>query len=181
MALVEQLVTVGAVMAGAAGSYLTTRLADRDRFKRDLKVRWDERRLDAYAVYVTAVKRVQRCSWLLLSAYFDGDARDDREAQLAEMRTAEAERSRAFEQVMLLGDGDTIGAAHELNQRLWKLENPARGEGEITRDVWQRRSDDWVAALNDFHTHARRGLGISGDLVRRDVVSLPAPRSRESQ
>jgi hypothetical protein len=177
VALVEQLVTVGAVLAGAAGTYLTTRLADRERFKRELRVRWDERRLDAYVAYVTAVKRVYRHASQILSARLDGAGLADHDAMLAEMRTAEAERSRAFEQVMMLGDTATIRAAHDLNDRLWKLEQPARGVEEIGQDAWHERSDAWVVALNDFHTHARQGLGIADELVRRDVAALPTGRT----
>lgn len=176
MALVEQLVTMGAVLAGAAGTYLTTRLADRDRFERELRVRWDERRLDAYVGYVTAVKRVYRHASTLLSAHIDGADLADRDAVRAEMGSAEADRSRAFEQVLLLGDAATIRAAHELNDRLWQLERPARGAGEIDRDAWHERSDAWVVALNDFHTHARQSLGVAEELVRRDVAARPTDR-----
>ncbi|HEY0536838.1 MAG TPA: hypothetical protein VGD53_00645 [Actinoallomurus sp.] len=177
MALAEQLVTVGAVLAGAAGTYLTSRLADRDRFTRELRVRWDERRLDAYVVYLTAVKNVYRCAQQALSALLDDDELKDRDALLAEMRAAEAERSRAFEQVMLLGDTPTIQAAHDLNDRLWKLERPARGAEEIGKDMWHERSDEWLVALNEFHSHAREGLAVSGELARRDVAQLLTRRS----
>lgn len=177
VALAEQLVTVGAVLAGAAGTYLTSRLADRDRFRRELRVRWDERRLDAYVVYLTAVKNVYRCAQQALSALLDDGELKDRDALLAEMRAAEAERSRAFEQVMLLGDTPTIQAAHDLNDRLWKLERPARGAEEIGKDMWHERSDEWLVALNDFHSHAREGLGVFGELARRDVAQLLTRRS----
>jgi hypothetical protein len=176
VALAEQLVTVGAVLVGAAGSYLTSRLADRDRFRRDLLVRWDERRLDAYVLYVTAVKHVYRCAQQALSAHFEDRDPEDRDALLAEMRAAEADRSRAFEQVVLLGDAATVQAAHTLNDRLWKLERPARSAEEIDQDTWHQRSDTWVVALNDFHFHARQGLGVEGQPTRRDVAALLTPR-----
>jgi hypothetical protein len=170
VAFAEQLVTVGAVLAGAAGSYLTSWLTDRDRFKRDLRVRWDERRLDCYVAYVTAVKHVYRCAQRTLSARFGGGDLENCDALLAEMRTAEGERSRAFEQVMLLGDAATIQAAHDLNDRLWKLERPARGAEEIVEDTWRERADEWLVALNDFHSRARQGIGVSGEFSRRDAA-----------
>jgi hypothetical protein len=176
MALAEQLVTVGAVLAGAAGTYLASRLTDRDRFRRDLQIRWDERRLDSYVLYVTAVKQVYRCAQQALTARFEGDS-IDRDALLVEMRAAEAERSRAFEQVLLLGDSTTVQAAHDLNERLWRLERPARGAEEIDEDAWHQRADEWLAALNDFHSNARQGLWVSGELTRRDKVPLAKPRA----
>jgi hypothetical protein len=176
VALAEQLVTVGAVLVGAVGSYLTSRLADRDRFRRDLLVRWDERRLDAYVLYVTAVKHVYRCAQQALSARLEGGDSKAADALLAEMRAAEADRSRAFEQVMLLGDAATVQAAHNLNDRLWGLERPARSAEEIDQDTWHERSDEWLVALNDFHSHARQGLGVEGQPARRDAAVLLTPR-----
>ena len=175
MALAEQLVTVGAVLAGAAGTYLASRLTDRDRFRRDLRIRWDERRLDSYVIYLTAVKRVYRCAQQGLTARFNGESTDD--ALILEMRAAEDERSRAFEQVMLLGDPATVQAAHDLNERLWRLERPARGAEEIAEEAWHQRADEWLVALNDFHSHARQSLWVSGELTRRDTVPLAKPRA----
>jgi hypothetical protein len=176
MALAEQLVTVGAVLAGAAGSYLASRLTDRDRFRRDLRIRWDERRLDSYVLYVTAVKHVYRCAQQSLTARFDGGS-IDRDALLVEMKAAEADRSRAFEQVMLLGDPATVQAAHDLNERLWRLERPARGAEEIGEEAWHTRSDEWLIALNDFHSSARQSLWVSGEPARRDKAVLMKPRA----
>ncbi|MFJ8936350.1 hypothetical protein ACIRL0_11605 [Streptomyces sp. NPDC102365] len=170
MALAEQLVTVGAVLAGAAGSYFTTRLTERDRFARDLRVRWDAHRLDSYVAYVAAVKHVNRCTQQIFGLQWDGGDPAAREPLLAEMKAAEGDRSHAFEQVILLGDAGTVQAAHDLNERLWQLERPARGVEEITEDMWRDRANAWLVALNNFHSHARRNLGISGEPARRDVV-----------
>ena len=93
------------------------------------------------------------------------------------MRAAEAERSHAFEQVMLLGDSATVQAAHDLNERLWRLERPARGAEEIAEEAWHQRSDEWLKALNDFHAYARQGLWVSGELMRRDTAALMKPRA----
>lgn len=170
----EQLVTVGAVMAGAAGSYLTTRLTERDRFERDLRVRWDAHRLDSYVAYVAAVKHVYRCAQQVFTPQWDDSDPAARDALLAEMRAAEGDRSHAFERVMLLGDAATVQAAHDLNGRLWQLERPARGAEEITQDMWHERANEWLVTLNNFHEHARQNLGIAGESARRDVV----PQSR---
>jgi hypothetical protein len=175
----EQLVTVGAVLAGAAGSYLTTRLTERDRFERDLRVRWDAHRLDSYVAYVAAVKRVYRCTQQVFTPQWDDSDPETRDSLLAEMRAAEGDRSHAFEQVILLGDAATIQAAHDLNDRLWKLERPARGVEEITQDMWHERANEWLIALNNFHSHARQSLGIAGESARRDVV--PPARSDAEQ
>ncbi|MDQ0776983.1 hypothetical protein QF026_005449 [Streptomyces aurantiacus] len=179
MGLAEQLVTIGAVLAGAAGSYFTTRRTERDRFERDLLVRWDAHRLDSYVSYASAVKHVNRCTQRIFGLQWDGGDPATRDSLLAEMRSAEEDRSHAFEQVILLGDAPTIQAAHDLNERLWQLERPARGVEEITEDMWRERTDAWLVALNDFHAHARQNLGITGQHSRRDVA--PSTRAGSDQ
>ncbi|MFE9684271.1 hypothetical protein [Streptomyces sp. NPDC006285] len=151
-------------------SYFTTRLTERDRFARDLHVRWDAHRLDSYVAYVAAVEHVNRCTQQIFGLQWDGGDPAARELLLAEMRAAEGDRSHAFEQVILLGDTRTVQAAHDLNERLWQLERPARGLEEITEDVWRERASAWLVALNNFHAHARQNLGISEEPARRDVV-----------
>lgn len=80
---------------------------------------------------------------------------------------------------MLLGDAATVQVAHDLNDRLWKLERPARGAEEITQDMWHERANDWLVALNNFHVQARQNLGIAGEIARRDVA--PSARSDAEQ
>jgi hypothetical protein len=119
MGFAEQLVTVGAVLAGGAASYVVGRLTDRDRFRRDLKIRWDERRLDAYADYASAAKQACRLANRILRSRFRPGETDDVTGLIAELNSAERERSISFEQVVLLGDPAAVAAAHELNERLW--------------------------------------------------------------
>ncbi len=168
-------------MAGAAGSYFTTRLTERDRVERELRVRWDAHRLDSYVAYVAAVKHVYRCAQQVFTPQWDDGDPAARDPLLVEMRSAEGDRSHAFEQVMLLGDTATVQAAHELNNRLWQLERPARGAEEITQDMWQERANEWLVALNNFHEHARQNLGIAGESARREWCRrLARTRSSDS-
>lgn len=172
MALAEQLVTVGAVLVGAGGSYLTSRLTDRDRFERDLRVRWDDRRLDSYTAYIVAIKRTFRCVWRVLYAHFNGQEAESRDSLIDKMREAEDERSQAFEQLLLLGTAEAVRAAHKLNERVWRLEKLVellQGGERIDEAEWHESADRWLVALNDFHYQARIGLGVPGEFARSDV------------
>jgi hypothetical protein len=56
--LSNQLLVLLGVIIGALGSYLATAATERARWKRALDSRWDGRRVEAYASYGQAVKRM---------------------------------------------------------------------------------------------------------------------------
>jgi hypothetical protein len=173
---VTVLTTVVAVLAGSAATYLVGRLTDRDRFARELRVRWDQRRLDACLSYVSAAKLAGTVAIQAHQRRID-DALDADPAELLQ-RLAEVEerRAEAFEALPLLADGDTIEAAHELNRATWQLTQTARQGMKPDEQVWQGHADKWVAALNNFHSAARAGLNVPGRFSRRDIAALVISR-----
>lgn len=58
MALTGQLATLLAVALGAVLSMAATMVVEKARWRREQSVRWDERRLSAYAEYAHAVKEL---------------------------------------------------------------------------------------------------------------------------
>jgi hypothetical protein len=56
--LSNQLLVLLGVIVGALGSYLTTSVTERARWRRALDTRWDDRRVEAYAAYGQSVKRM---------------------------------------------------------------------------------------------------------------------------
>jgi len=62
MQLINQAPVLLGVIIGALGSYLTTGATERARWKRALDSRWDDRRVEAYASYAQAVKRMIKLS-----------------------------------------------------------------------------------------------------------------------
>ena len=58
--LLQQLPTLVGVIVGAIATILTTSLGDRTRWKRSQAVRWDQRRLEAYAQYAETIKHLAR-------------------------------------------------------------------------------------------------------------------------
>ncbi|MGQ5263706.1 hypothetical protein ACTWLT_23490 [Micromonospora sp. ZYX-F-536] len=173
---ITALAAVIAVLAGAAGTYVVGRLTDRDRFARELHVRWDQRRLDAYVSYVSAAKLAGTRANQVHAGRINGASEADLAALLQELADVEIRRSEAFEALPLLADGATIEAAHELNHAVWQLEQPARLGTKLDDDVWHALADKWVNALNNFHSCARAGLTVPGQFSRRDVAALPVSR-----
>src|SRR5579862_6933195 len=54
----NQLLVLAGVVTGALASYFTTAANERARWKRTLDSRWDDRRVEAYALYAQAVKDI---------------------------------------------------------------------------------------------------------------------------
>ncbi|WP_051723906.1 hypothetical protein [Micromonospora chokoriensis] len=173
---ITALAAVIAVLSGAAGTYVVGRLTDRDRFARELQVRWDQRRLDAYVSYVSAAKMAGTRANQVHAGRIEGVPESDIEALLRELADVELRRSEAFEALPLLADAPTIEAAHELNRAVWQLEQPARQGKKLDDETWHALADEWVKALNNFHSNARAGLSVPGQFSRRDVAALTVSR-----
>lgn len=172
----SQLITVVAVLTGAASTYLLSRLADRDRYARELRLRWDQRRLDTYAAYVTAAKMVGASANAILSLRLRGSSEEDLADRIDELARLELRRTEAFEVLPLLADGATIEAAHMLNEAVWHLERPARLGETPAEEKWLSSADQWISALNNFHAAARECLSVIGTYSRRDVAALAVDR-----
>ncbi|MGW3819027.1 hypothetical protein [Streptomyces sp. NPDC005046] len=167
-AFLSQLPALIGVIVGVLGTLLTARLNDKAHWTRALSVRWDERRLDAYSEYGRALKEVH---WLAhrITALTRPSSRAhpiDRTAGLELMAQADAQRTKAWEGVLLLGDADTVAAAREWRWAVLQLERAARG---IADDDF-----DWAAAVrradegrDRFYDAARAGLTVgSGDVAQ---------------
>lgn len=176
MEWISQLITVAAVLAGAAGTYVVGRLSDRDRYARDLRIRWDQQRLDACIAYVTAAKLVGSSANAILGARQDDVQNETLAVRLDELAKLEMRRTEAFEALPLLADGATTEAAHELNEAVWRLEQSARTGRTVLEEERISLADGWIAALNNFHAAARECLSVVGTYSRRDVAALVLDR-----
>lgn len=133
-----------------------------------METRWDERKLNIYADYASAVKKVNRVARNAVAAR---DEPRKLTALLAEMDEVEANRSILFETLILLAEPSAVEVANALNQKLWQIleivRNPATDD-DIHRE---RLAIELMSALTDLHQRARLDLGITGQLcVRRRGV-----------
>lgn len=182
MSLSGQVLTLAGVALGAVTSFLVSSLNDRARWRREQSVRWDGRRLDAYAEYVHAVKelagRYQRIA--AGRGLVTGPAPLELTAEvLAELGTAESRRSALSETCGLLGDTDTNTASKRLNHCLWRLEHLARGVPTEVEQGWEEAYLDFRKARRRYTECARASLGVSGPPSREvDWPSAWHPMSR---
>ncbi|MFJ5779556.1 hypothetical protein [Streptomyces sp. NPDC093094] len=162
-AFLNQLPALMGVVVGVLGTLLTSRLNDKAQWTRTLSVRWDERRLDAYSEFGRALKEVHILAHRITAQSRPGSRAHaiDRSTGLELMAQADAQRTKAWEGVLLLGDADTVAAAREWRWSVQQLERAARG---IAGDGF-----DWEAAVrradedrDRFYVAARAGLTVAG-------------------
>ena len=176
MSATSEVLTLLGVVVGAAATFGVSTLSERARYKRELRMRWDTSKRDAYLQYVIAVTQMARAAGQIAGLRgWDGLAIPAAgESALEKLDNAEIDRTGKFENVMLLGDPDCIDAAHELNRSAWHMEWLARGIEACTEDSWKEAREKYVVALNQFHQRARASLIISGaPLIERVVESPP--------
>jgi hypothetical protein len=162
------------VGAGAAG------LTDMVRWKRSQAVRWDERRVAAYAEYARAIKRIHMTALGMLSPH--RAERINREDGLAMLAQADSQRTEAWEGVLLLADRETTDAAFQWQEIV-------RNEAEFARNrPDDGESDDWKAAVRNadeardsFYVAARKSVNVGGGSVAIAQLLLSAGQRGGSQ
>ena len=115
--LSNQLLVLLGVIVGALGSYLTTSLTERARWKRALDTRWDDRRVEAYASYGQSVKRMIVIASQIAAGkglWTDVESLAPTQVNLDLLAAAEAERASQWETVLLLGHPKTVAASEKL-------------------------------------------------------------------
>ncbi|MGP3948560.1 hypothetical protein [Streptomyces sp. 7N604] len=168
------------VALGAVTSFLVSNLNDRARWRREQSVRWDERRLDAYAEYIHAVKELAGRYQSIAAGrgLVTGPAPLELTAEVhAELGAAEARRSALSETCALLGDTDTNTASKTLNHCLWRLEHLARGVPTEAEQSWENAYLEFRDAQRQYIEYARASLGVTGP-ANRDVTWPSAWRPR---
>jgi hypothetical protein len=158
-----QLVTIAAVVLGSLTTYLVNHFTERSQYRRQLAMRWDERKLKAYAGYVG---RVRSCIYAAVLLYQTRQgirpmSRQESELVLA-LTEADSQRVSAFERVMLLADESVIEVAHAVNEALALIDWTARGVRTYTLEEWRQLHENVFAEINRFHRAARLDLSVPG-------------------
>lgn len=158
-AFLDQLPTLIGVAVGTLGTILATSVSDRAKWTRAQAVRWDERRVDAYATFARAVKEMH-----LLATRLTRHPPTNPDADLDALEEAVSECSKAWEGVLLLGDAATVGAAREWRDAVYQLVSDARGRADepFDREAAVRRTDE---GRDRFYAAARASLAVGGGAV----------------
>jgi hypothetical protein len=107
----------------------------------------------------------------------------DRDAGLETLTQAESQRTKAWENVLLLGDTATVAAARDWRNAVWQLELLARAP---TDDGTSMKVLSAVRAANGardrFYVAARESVKVSGGSVEQaSWLLLPEPRMDDSE
>jgi hypothetical protein len=164
MSLVDQLPALIGVVVGAGLSFTSTTVTERGRWRRSQAVRWDERKLAAYAEFGNAVKDMvllanRIAAGLGLNQYTQPLERDD--AAIAALAEAAAQVSLLSETMRLLADEDTFAASREMKHRAWQLEWFARGAAEGTPAAWKAAFAAYRDARDEYLRRARVSLQVA--------------------
>lgn len=173
--VVQQLLTLVAVVLGAGSTFAATTLTERAKWRRSQDARWDDKRLAAYSEYANVLKQYVQVSYRLAAArgYPAVALPIDIEAGLQALAEAEAEKTVKWESVLLLGSPEAVAAARAWNRAAWELGWPARGH-VIEHSEYVRLYSEMGRRRNDFYECARADLGvISGELPPGDRPWLP--------
>ncbi|WP_433124277.1 hypothetical protein ACQPWW_18780 [Micromonospora sp. CA-240977] len=166
--VLTQLPALLGVLLGTIGTMVATTVAERGRWRRGQTVRWDERRLDAYADFTRAVKEIHLLSLGMLSGHRPGSRTPalDREDGLARLAEADVRHTLTWETVLLLGDAATVRAASTWRRAVRDLEQAARSLPDQPEGLaaMVRQADE---ARDDFYQAARGGLGVRGGGVEQ--------------
>lgn len=170
--LTQQLLVLLGVGVGALATYATTSLSDRTRWKRERAARWDEARMRAYADYANAVKKLVHLSRRVAAGRGltrIAEPLSPNVEAIEALSDAEAERGRAWESVLLLGEPETIRAGRIWHQAAWRLYGYALGY--ITdNDQFAPASIEADRARGTFYEQARRDLGVSGGTLPTRII-----------
>ncbi|GGV04357.1 hypothetical protein GCM10010495_15110 [Kitasatospora herbaricolor] len=181
MDTITQLVTIAAVVFGGLTTWATNQLMERSRRKDQRRVRWDEKKLDAYVEYVGSVRACIYAAVLAYEVTHDLRSMPRTEHELLmDLTEAEGRRALAFERLMMLAEDRVIDAAHEVNATALAIDWRARRLVVGTLEEWRALHAGIFRAINAFHELARADLGVSGGFVGDSHTSrgLILPESR---
>jgi hypothetical protein len=173
MDVAGQVFTLGGVVVGALASYLVTSLNERSRYIREVAKRWEERKFDAYAAYVSDVKQqvvVANRTSATLGLHNRVTSPLMPEEGLPLLAEQVTRRTTSSERATLLAGEATLVAIRRLNDAAWQMECFARDVVEnATTSSWEQAFRAYHEALDAFHRCARAELGVPGRLVDRPV------------
>jgi hypothetical protein len=156
-----QLLTLIAVILGAALSWGAATLTERSRHKREQHVHWRNRRLDAYSVFAAATKSYMSTLFRVGASLTVDDQTERLALDEATPLLVEAfrEREKAFEQILLVGSTQVADTARQWVKSIYAMRD-ALDEERLTRDRWQELVHETNKHRASFHEQARADLGL---------------------
>lgn len=169
----QQVLPLVGVAIGAAGSYVFGTMTERARFRRDRRIRWEERRLQAYAEYGRALKASIVVAMRMAAKrgncpHASPLAADDGSRLLGEALQA---RESAWENLLLIGRPEIISAGTEWHLAVWSLEHFAQSQ-DVSPERWDELWKNVDRLRQAYYKSARVDLRIddgSGNQDRPEI------------
>jgi hypothetical protein len=160
---VQQLPTLAGVILGALATILATTYAERSLWRRKQAVRWDVKRLEAYAQYAETLRHLHVVATRMSASSRPGARSQPLDRATGEelITEGEAARARAMESVLMLGDAETIAAARQWRKAVLALELFARGLLDEP-GPWADLNAEADRARDEYYQATRRSLGVIG-------------------
>lgn len=157
----QQLPALIGVLVGSLATFTATSVAERSRWRRTQSVRWDDKRLAAYAEYAHAVKKVISIAVRLAAHHgihqdLDVLAPDE---GLPALALAEEERTMKWETILLLGTDRTVIAARAWHDSVFRLQRIASGVDVDSN--WADAVGAVSRARRGFYEAAKADIGIT--------------------
>lgn len=150
-------------LAGAIIGFITSEIAERNRWKRSLSVRWDETRRALYATYLSSANQnLGNIEW---AARYRELATPDKPFELPEdfHRLGDADNAAQGESIQLICGKNLATAAHHLLLSLWAAKTHVLNGGVRSDAEMQDLIDKFVICRDNFIEAARAELGIGLD------------------
>ncbi|MCK1823321.1 hypothetical protein MTQ10_27965 [Streptomyces sp. XM83C] len=158
---VQQLPALLGVVIGALGSYVALVRSDRDRFRREQRARWEERRLAAYSEWALALKKSVTLTYRVASHLGNDPHPHPLSPAEAEPLMAEANVARdpAGEALLMLGSREVVEKARAWVSVVLEMEQFLR---DGTRDpaAWQRLLERQRAGREAYYAAVREDLAL---------------------
>ncbi|MCC3653181.1 hypothetical protein LIX60_17275 [Streptomyces sp. S07_1.15] len=158
---IQQLPALIGVVIGALGSYLVVMRGDQARFRREQAVRWEERRLTAYADYARSLKKTVTLTYRI-AAHLGNDPHPhplSPEEAAPHLADATDDRDPAGEALLMLGSPDVVEKAREWVVAVMDMEGFLR-DGTQSPETWSAMLERQRAARDSYYAAVRRDLAL---------------------
>jgi hypothetical protein len=166
----QQVPTLVGVIFGALATILATTYAERSQWKRNQAVRWDAKRLEAYAQYAETIRNLHLIATRLSVPMRPGARSQPLDPAVGEelISEGEAARARAWEAVLMLGDAEAVVAGRQWRAAVLRMELFA--QRKLDQPVpWSELDEEADRARHEYYAATRRSLGVLGDAPQPKV------------
>jgi hypothetical protein len=161
-AVLSQLPTMIGVLIGVVGTLVTTAVTDATRWRREQRVRFDDRLLDVSAEYAAAVREMVQTLASLTAQSRPGEMSRPLTPEEGKsiLDAANHRRMLAWESLCLVADDATVKAGKELWSAVRPLEYAVRDLASFSPDDWEPLDRVVRARQREFYQAVRRSLAI---------------------